>query len=392
MDSAATNATDGGTHGLRPYRAEATRRAGEPHRHGNVPLERRAIMKGKTLLALSALLAACEHPLGPSIASTLAGSSQTTFSGHATGIIATIAGVRIPVAETGELDPQAGGNRKTTLLDATIPGSLTNGLVVASAQVLHATTIGQGDRSRSEVAVADLDLTISTNQIGAQFLAARAQAVCQAGAAVVGGSSELARLVINGQEIAITGEENQTINLAGLKVVINEQTRSGSGNHGDLTVRAIHVTAYDLAGGTLADVVVAEAHADITCQGAPDCASAKDFVTGGGWIMATSDRGTFGVAGGFKNGWWGHLTYIDHGMKLKIKGIEVTNYTVTDTRTRHIDGFAEVNGAGRYGYHVDVTDNGEPGRDDRFYLKVDGVYQAGGTLEGGNIQLHGPCQ
>jgi len=42
---------------------------------------------------------------------------------------------------------------------------------------------------------------------------------------------------------------------------------------------------------------------------------------------------------------------------------------------------------------VDVADNGEPGRDDTFSLKLSNGYTASGKLAGGNIQLHGesPC-
>jgi len=39
-----------------------------------------------------------------------------------------------------------------------------------------------------------------------------------------------------------------------------------------------------------------------------------------------------------------------------------------------------------------VTDNGEPGRSDTYVLRVSNGYTAGGTLAGGNIQLHKPCR
>ena len=54
---------------------------------------------------------------------------------------------------------------------------------------------------------------------------------------------------------------------------------------------------------------------------------------------------------------------------------------------------AEVNGQAGYTYKVDVTDNGNPGRNDAFSLMVSNGYSASsGTLGGGNIQLHQPCQ
>ena len=42
---------------------------------------------------------------------------------------------------------------------------------------------------------------------------------------------------------------------------------------------------------------------------------------------------------------------------------------------------------------ADVADYGEPGKDtDMFSLKLSNGYAAGDTLQGGNIQLHQPCQ
>jgi len=40
------------------------------------------------------------------------------------------------------------------------------------------------------------------------------------------------------------------------------------------------------------------------------------------------------------------------------------------------------------GYTVDVTDAGEPGRDDTFSITLSTGYSASGTLAGGNIKLH----
>ena len=60
---------------------------------------------------------------------------------------------------------------------------------------------------------------------------------------------------------------------------------------------------------------------------------------------------------------------------------------------RHIKGTAEVNGQSGFMYQVDVTDKGEPGRDDDFTIHLSDGYAASGSLSGGNIQLHVPsCQ
>jgi hypothetical protein len=305
----------------------------------------------------------------------------TTFSGRATVVQANVLGVAIgPISDTGPL-PSSGGALEASLLSVGVDGLLT-------ANVAHATTIGQGDRSRSEASVADLNLTALGNTITADFLTARATAVCTPDGASTSGSVEIANLVVNGQPISVNGDP-QTITLPNGQIRINEQTSAGPG---DITVNALHVVVNSIL-GTI-DVIISSAHADVNCQSQPVC-QGGDFVTGGGWITGTPSgaKGTFAVAGGIKNGaYWGHLTYIDHGANgPKVKGTGVTAYQVVDAVTRHIEGTAEINGQSGFTYQVDVADNGEPGRNDTFALNLSNGYFASGTLAGGNIQLHKPC-
>lgn len=336
----------------------------------------RAWMKGKgsCVLTVSLLLSLLSWPAQS------ASANNTTFSGEATVVQATVLGLPpIVLSDTGALD-STGGAREASLLDANVPGLLT-------AEVLHASTVGQGQRSSSEASVANVTLTVGGNTISAGLLRARATAECHNGTASVSGSSEIVDLVVNGQAVVVSGQPNQTISLPVGRVIINEQQSSVSGNTGDITVNALHVVVDGVA-----DVIISSAHADITCGG-PVCPGG-DFVTGGGWITGTpsGERGTFGVAGGIKNGaLWGHLTYIDHGTNMKVKGTGVTAYTVTGPTTRHIEGTAEIDG--RSGsYQVDVSDNGEPGRKDTFSIMLSNRYSASGLLIGGNIQLHQPCK
>lgn len=300
--------------------------------------------------------------------------ADTRYGGQATVVDATVLGQHVTLADTGL---RTGGAHESSLLSGSVPGLLT-------ANVLHASTVGQDDSSRSEASVADLDLTPGGNTISAGFLMSRAEARCGQGGASLSGSSDVARLVVNGQAIAVSGQPNQTVALpGGGTVVINEQTRSGD----SITVNALHVVIPGVA-----DVVISSSRASIVC-GSKACASAKDFVTSGGWILAPSgDRGTFGVAGGIRNGaFWGHLTYVDHGARLKVKGTGVTGYTVTGPTSRQIRGTAEANGQ-PVTYVVDVADNGEPGRQDTFSIRLSNGYSAAGSLQGGNVQLHTACK
>lgn len=345
-----------------------------------------------SLTVAAALLASCERPTGIAPQAgpdfTLTGAPGTTFSGEATVVRASVLGLApIVVGHAGPL-PASGGADESSLLS--VSRDQTFGLL--SAEVVHAAVVGQGNSSRAEASVASATLTVAGNTIEADLLRSQAEATCDdAGQASASGSSEIVGLVINGQAITVSGAPNQTVNLPGLRVVINEQSGSASGNRADITVNALHVTAFDpISGRTLADVVISSAHADISCAAA--CPPpAGDFVTGGGWITGTpsASRANFGVAGGIKNsGLWGHLTYIDHNGG-KVKGTSVTAYEVTGPTSRRIKGTAEVNGVGGIEYTVDVTDAGEPGRDDTFSITLSNGYSAAGKLAGGNIQLHG---
>jgi len=310
-------------------------------------------------------------------------SDPTSFSGQATVLRATVLGNTVVVSDTGPL-PSSGGALQASLLTVNVPG-------VATAEVAHATTIGQGNHSDSDASVANLNLTVAGNTITADLLMASAEAKCSKGAPSVTGSADIVGLVVNGQAISVSGQPNQAISLPVGEIIINEQSSSVNGNTGSITVNSLHVIIPGAA-----DVVVSSAHTDITCKAVPEC-TGKDFATGGGFITGTPSgaKGNFGVGGGIKNdgSLWGHLEYIDHGPNgPKVHGTSVTNYVILSTNTRQIDGTAQVNGQDGFTYKVVVKDNGEPGTDDSFSIQLSNGYSTGGKLGGGNIKIHHPCE
>ena len=334
-------------------------------------------------------------------------SSTPGFSGRAYVVQATVPPLSpITIADTGQLS-SSGGAQEASLLD--VP-AISLGTVGAlnGADVAHATTIGRGNASQSEASVADLSLTAAGNTVAADFLMSEVTARCNGTSPSVSGRSDLARLVVNGQSIDVSGATNQTILLplnAG-SVVINEQSSSVGGQSGTMDVNALHVVVNNPttpSGPPLADVIVSHAHADITCPvSPPPCdATAGDFVTGGGWIVSPSDsnaKANFAVAGGIKNGlFWGHLMYLDHGKPLRVKGTAVTGYgayPAFGSNGRKTLGLADVDGTTE-SYEADVADNAESGRGvDRFQLLLNGApVNSDNFLAGGNIQLHKPqCQ
>lgn len=150
-----------------------------------------------------------------------------------------------------------------------------------------------------------------------------------------------------------------------------------------------------------------------------------DFMTGGGFIepgpVGTYPEGkaNFGVGGGCKHGapTWGHLEYIDHGSGLNVHWTEITAYMMEgdggdpppDPKTKQprgkrlICGTARTNHFGDVDFMVIAMDNGEPGSDDEFDIRLSQsgeiIYTTetggphklgGGDGGGGNIQLHKP--
>jgi hypothetical protein len=341
----------------------------------------RCITPGLAVLFVVALIA------GPT-GGRAAAAAATTFSGQATVISGQVAGIPITLVDTGPV-AASGGHLHASVLNYPISGlpDPTSGALTAG--VLHATVVAEGNKSSAEAVVADFVLSAAGQKISAEFLAARASARCNSGTATITESSEIAGLVVNGQQITV-GSQPQTITLGTVgSIVINEQpVASASGDSGSVTVNALHIMLTDPVLHTKTDLVVASAHADIVCAtqpGAGGCDN-KDFVTGGGWITRQGARANFAVAGG--PGGWGHLQYIDHGSGFKVKGTGVSAYGPGTTPTsRQIDGTAEWTG-GSGSYHVEVADNGEPGRSDTFSLLLSSGYGAAGTLDGGNIQLH----
>lgn len=122
------------------------------------------------------------------------------------------------------------------------------------------------------------------------------------------------------------------------------------------------------------------------CVTPPSTPGAK--VTGGGWIDASGGKGTFGLTAQVKNGPSGNLTYQDHPQDRMVKSTAITSVMVSGNCAT-ILGRARVNGSGDFGFQVRVCDIDEPGKDaDTFSITMSDGYTAGGTLQGGNIQIH----
>src|SRR5437867_4669490 len=130
-----------------------------------------------------------------------------------------------------------------------------------------------------------------------------------------------------------------------------------------------------------------------------------DFITGGGFVFRDDGaRANFGAHGGCTNGdFWGHVNYVDHGgfqgaTPYHVDSIEITGYLIDPAfpNARDICGFARTNAGETVRFRVRLEDNGEPGRDDRFGIRLSNGYLVtarslgGDGSGGGNVQLHKP--
>jgi hypothetical protein len=116
-------------------------------------------------------------------------------------------------------------------------------------------------------------------------------------------------------------------------------------------------------------------------------------VTNGGRITASNgDKATFG--GNAKaDGLQGEEEYQDHGpaQDINVHSISITAVVCNAAgTTASIFGTATIDGAGSFNFRIDVADNGEPGRNDTYRMRLSNGYDSGvQTLaKGGNIQIH----
>ena len=379
----------------------------------------------------------------PAAARPALAATTTTFSGQATAVRGSVA--LLPLLNSLlPCDPQSpqyfclvdtgpltvtqsvqGGANEASL--ACYPSG--NGCVIQSpvgdpttgavrARVLHAAVVAADDTSRAEASVADLGLSVAGVNISADFLTASATARCAHGGASVSGSAELARvnsqpvLGIGPYTVVVAETPNYDV-LAnapaavvallppGTRIIINKQSSGPNGTGG----QGIDVTALYINVPGVAEIFIADAHADITCA-LPQC-SPGAFVTSGGFVDPTgSDKQHFAAAGRNLTN-WGHVLYRDtlSGYSLHVHGPYAVVYGVFGQLKANADGQgfntslldaskfqggAILTWTDQGGGKMLLVDEGEPGRSDYFQIIAPNA-MTGGLLAGGNIQMHGKC-
>lgn len=159
------------------------------------------------------------------------------------------------------LPPGANPGLQLTLQGLTAETSITPELGPARSQTA---------RSSAATALDPLALNVGGQQIAirAEALTSNATATCVNGAPVLTGTSQVARLTINGTPIDFpTGQDNVVIDQLQplLRIVANEQVTTTNATTGDqaLVRRALHVQVLQVAGGApVANIVLAESKVD----------------------------------------------------------------------------------------------------------------------------------
>ena len=196
---------------------------------------------------VAGLLAAGLLGLPSTVAAQTASQARVVRS---TVVATSLLGIPLPgtttvLADTGALPLGVTGALQASSVADSIP-------TVLSADSLHATVIGVPDQASSEASLGSLAIFVAGNTVTADFIYARAQAVTGTGGSA---GSEIYGLVVNGDEVAVSGAPNQSVPIIGGRVILNEVQRGAGG----ATINALHVI---LTGG-IADIVVATATAAI---------------------------------------------------------------------------------------------------------------------------------
>jgi hypothetical protein len=130
------------------------------------------------------------------------------------------------------------------------------------------------------------------------------------------------------------------------------------------------------------------------------------FATGGGWIVPLADglntypnqRANFGFNAKYKKGSpTGHIEFRYSDGYIDLKSSSIEQLVITGGMIAQFKGWASVNGTEGYWFFVKAIDNGEPGTNDTFDIKIwapgadtegNPSERAGGVLQGGNIVVH----
>jgi len=154
-------------------------------------------------------------------------------------------------------------------------------------------------------------------------------------------------------------------------------------------------TGVSLSGRALARTGAVTMDTDTVSAG--DCGQGPGGPGGGKCKVKVTGGGSIRVAGGFASFGFivqqkkddrvtGQLQYVNHASGTKVHIREFTSLLIVG-KTATFAGSGTINRLPG-SFTVTVTDEGEPGRNDRFSISISGGPTEEGNLRGGNIQIH----
>ncbi len=316
-----------------------------------------------------------------------------SVSGEAFGVSvkASVNGAEVTVGPTPHVVlPPDGGMVSDRLVRIAVPNAATS----STLEVVTTGSIGPATATAQSSATVE-QANLLNGVVRAEAVVAMSTSTANGSTATsTGEGSTLIGLSINGTPVDVTPPPNTTIPIPGGAVILNEQIFEGDGVHTRaLTVNMIHVVLKDPFGTITTDIVVSSAHSDVNFVPAPKVGNA--FMTGGGKLGTGRDIATFGLNAGSRGsgGLHGHLQYTDHAGSLSVHSQSIDSFDLIGTTCVTFSGSARVNNVDGYRFTVNqACDNFEPGvGHDTFDISVSGPgisYSRGGTLTGGNLQLH----
>ncbi|ACU74816.1 Ig domain protein group 1 domain protein [Catenulispora acidiphila DSM 44928] len=204
-----------------------------------------------TAAGTDTLQASTANPAGTVTSNTVQVIWQILLTGHAFGLKSS--GL-VGIAPTPEAGPVA-----TTVATASSPPCVVtlSGLINAGTLCANVSTAVNPDSSTANASVQRVGiglLGLPAIQIGA--VTSTSHMVCAGGA----GGATVASITVGGiaVPVSITPGPNTTVNVLGIKLILNEQIATGSGGDHALTVNAVHVIVPGLL-----DTIVASSTSDI---------------------------------------------------------------------------------------------------------------------------------